>query len=98
MPALRHATLALNLHASRADTGVGLPVFPLLSLALPKSGIHAAFGLWVCFANPGDIIHAGILPARPRLALVRCQNNRIGIFYHGGNGGTRSLLLQILCP
>jgi hypothetical protein len=33
VPALRHATLVFNLHAPRADTGVGLPVFPLLSLA-----------------------------------------------------------------
>jgi hypothetical protein len=37
LPALRRAALVLNLHASRADKGVGLPVFPFLSLARAKA-------------------------------------------------------------
>jgi hypothetical protein len=41
--------------------GVGLPVFPLLSLALLKNGIHAIFKLWVFPVSAlAGAIHAAI--------------------------------------
>jgi hypothetical protein len=67
LPALRRAALVLNLHASRADRGVGLPVFPLQSLALPKNSIHAVFRLWVLQGKTQGIIVAGPRGAHARL-------------------------------
>jgi hypothetical protein len=41
-----HAKTGLSAPIPQPACG-GLPVFPLLSLALPKNGIHAIFGLYV---------------------------------------------------
>jgi hypothetical protein len=76
--ALRRAALVLNPHASRADTGVGLPVFPLLSLARAKNGIHAVFHLRVCFATPRNLFTPASLPVRLRrhmasMPLLGCK-------------------------
>jgi hypothetical protein len=52
--------------------GRGSAVFPLLSLALLKNGIHAIFELWVLLCKTQGIVDAGILPARLyHLALAK---------------------------
>jgi hypothetical protein len=51
---------------SNSSAPAGLPVFPLLSLALPKIAIHGNFGLWVLQSKTQEVVAAGLLPARLR--------------------------------